>query len=344
MFAVFGARRTRIAAQITAAIVGAGFIIGIQIMAIMTGGSMSRLDVLSLPQIVAVLPDAGSVFWWPARALMGEAAPLLVLVLAGCLSLVVVIVATAEQFRTLVIAASGVSETEHYVAAKVRSTIRPGSPLAMLRQKEWRLLARDPWLVSQTLMQILYLLPPAVLLWQSYGDRAGFIVVLAPVLVMALGQLAGGLAWLAVSGEDAPDLIAAAPIPGGLARRAKIEAVMLLVLAAATPFLLALMVVAPLSALIVGLGVLAAAGQAVLIQLWFRTQASRSQFRRRQTASKVATFAEAFSSIAWAGATCLAAVHSWLALIFVAMALVVLAIARAAAPAPGSSSHGVLCR
>ena len=68
------------------------------------------------------------------------------------------------------------------------------------------------WLVSQTLMQILYLLPPAFLLWRSFeGSEA--LLVLVPVLVMAAGQLAGGLAWLAISGEDAPDLVASAPVP-----------------------------------------------------------------------------------------------------------------------------------
>ena len=80
-----------------------------------------------------------------------------------------------------------------------------------MRQKEWTLLLRDPWLVSQTLMQLLYLLPPALLLWRSYGEGTGALVVLVPVLVMAAGQLAGGLAWLAISGEDAPD--SSRPLP-----------------------------------------------------------------------------------------------------------------------------------
>jgi ABC-2 type transport system permease protein len=35
-------------------------------------------------------------------------------------------------------------------------------------------------------------------------------------------------------------------------------------------------------------------------------QARRSQFRRRQTSSRVATFAEAFSSIGWAATAALA--------------------------------------
>jgi ABC-2 type transport system permease protein len=67
-------------------------------------------------------------------------------------------------------------------------------------------------------------------------------------------------------------------------------------------------------ALVAALGILAAAAAATLIQIWFRTQAKRSQFRRRQTSSRIATFAEAFSSIAWAAAAALAAAGSWFAL------------------------------
>ena len=94
-----------------------------------------------------------------------------------------------------------------------------------LRAKEWKLLARDPWLLSQTLMQILYLLPPALFLWVSYGEAAGSLVVVVPVVVMAAGQLAGGLAWLAISGEDAHDLVVTAPIQPRAVLLAKIEAV-----------------------------------------------------------------------------------------------------------------------
>jgi ABC-2 type transport system permease protein len=47
-----------------------------------------------------------------------------------------------------------------------------------------------------------------------------------PILIVAAGQLGGGLAWLAVSGEDAPDLIASAPVPAGRVLRAKTEAVL----------------------------------------------------------------------------------------------------------------------
>jgi ABC-2 type transport system permease protein len=69
-----------------------------------------------------------------------------------------------------------------------------------------------------------------------------------------------------------------------------------------------------------------------MIQLWFRAQAKRSHFRRRHTSSRVATFAEAFSSISWAGTAALAASGSWLALMPTAIGVLVLIVSRALSP------------
>jgi ABC-2 type transport system permease protein len=192
-----------------------------------------------------------------------------------------------------------------------------------LRQKEWTLLRRDPWLMSQTLMQILYLLPPALLLWKSFGE-GGALIVVVPVLVMAAGQLAGGLAWLAISGEDAPDLVATAPVAAGRVVRAKVEAVMGGIALVFLPFIAALALLSIFHAAVGAIGILVAAASATRIQLWFRSQAKRSQFRRRQISSRTATFAEAFSSIIWAATAALAAAGTWLALVTAAIAVGIL--------------------
>jgi ABC-2 type transport system permease protein len=112
------------------------------------------------------------------------------------------------------------------------------------------------------------------------------------VLVMAAGQLAGGLAWLAISGEDAPDLVATAPIPAGFVIRAKTEAVIGSVALVFALFIAAMTLASPHDALMAALGIVVSAVSATMIQLWFRTQARRKHFRRRQTSSRVATFAE----------------------------------------------------
>jgi ABC-2 type transport system permease protein len=71
----------------------------------------------------------------------------------------------------------------------------------------------------------------------------------------------------------------------------------------------------PFPALVALIGVVIAAGSATAIQYWFRSQARRSTFRRRQTSSRVATFAEALSSTGWAGTGALAATGTWIAII-----------------------------
>ena len=110
-------------------------------------------------------------------------------------------------------------------------------------------------------MQILYLLPPALLLWRSFGEGTGALVVLVPVLVMAAGQLAGGLAWLAISGEDAPDLVATAPVPRSHIVRAKIEAVLGGIAIVFAPFVAALALLSPWHALVSALGILRRRGR-----------------------------------------------------------------------------------
>jgi ABC-2 type transport system permease protein len=76
--------------------------------------------------------------------------------------------------------------------------------------------------------------------------------------------------------------------------------VLIAIAAIFAPLLAALAFASPLQAAITATVVIIAAISAAAIQLWFRVQAKRSQFRRRQTSSRVATFAEAFCSIGWA--------------------------------------------
>jgi ABC-2 type transport system permease protein len=131
-------------------------------------------------------------------------------------------------------------------------------------------------------------------------------VLITPVIVMAAGQLAGGLAWLTISGEDAADLVATAPMPPSRFIRVKVEVVLIAIAALFVPLVAALALASVPQAVVTGCGILVAAGSATAIQLWFRVQAKRSQFRRRQTSSRLATFAEAFSSIGWAATSVLA--------------------------------------
>lgn len=336
LFAIAGPAKTRLVAQIVAAIVGAGFVIGIQIGAIASFGTLSRFEMLQSPAFQSALPDAGNLIWWPARAAMGDWALMASFALLALGVFVITVTLTANSFaRTVLKAASAYQETTQKTKPDFR--FFEASPQSVLRKKEWQTLLRDKWLLSQTLMQLLYLLPPAFMLWQGAAGKFPPELLALPVIVMATGQLAGGLAWLAISGEDAPELVATAPISSSLAIRAKIEAVILAVLGVTLPITLILAFTAPKALLICVTTIIAAVFCSTLIQLWYRTQAKRSNFRKRQTSSKFATIAEAFSSILWAATAFLAYINLVLAAFIVPLIAALLGFTWWLSPAKSSA-------
>ena len=332
LFRVLGARRTRLVAQVLAALIGAGFAIGIQVFAIIYYGTMVRPAMDIAQNVIAIAPGEESPLWWPARAVMGDWAALVGVLLVCFAILAGVMAVFAPRLGEHSIAATDlVALSGHRRVRRRAFALR--SPASALRRKEWLLLRRDPWLASQTLTQLFYLVPPALLLMRNFGDATGAAVVVVMVLTTVGGQLGGALAWLAVSGEDAPDLVMTAPVRPLAVTRAKVEAVMGAVAMVLVPFLLALAYLSPRHALVAVPGIAIAAASTIRIQLWFRAQARRSNFRRRHTSSRIATLAEALTSFSWAAATGLAAAGTLsLAAVSASIALLVLFGARSVSP------------
>ena len=54
-------------------------------------------------------------------------------------------------------------------------------------------------------------MPLAVVLMRGV-DNIPLVLAIAPAIVVIAAQLAASLAWITVSGEDAPELIATAPV------------------------------------------------------------------------------------------------------------------------------------
>ncbi|MGO9360729.1 MAG: permease [Xanthobacteraceae bacterium] len=330
MFHLLGPKRTRLAAQILAAVIGAAFIIGLQIAGIMSYGTLSRFAVLTSEAAAAAAPDVDSVIWWPVRALLGDPAALLSMLATGMFGLGVTMALFSSRISNDIVRATATASSPR--RRRAGSAFYRLSRQQALWRKELLLLRRDPWLVSQTLMQLLYLVPPALFLWRSFGDLSGAAVLVTPVIVMAAGQLSGGIAWLTISGEDARDLVATAPLSPARVVRAKVEIVLLIIAGVFAPLVLPLALASPAQAIVAALGVGLAASSATAIQLWFRVEARRTQFRRRQTASRFATFAEAFSSIGWAATAGLALAMPAFAAVSAAFTLALLAVARKASP------------
>ena len=304
LFGLIGPSRTRLVAQILAAIIGAGFVIALQVAAILSYGTLSRFAVLTSDAAAAYAPALDSPLWWPARAVIGDGEVLMLLLAGGLVLLGGVMAIFSPKFAGTVVSVAATARPAR--RSPGISAFRGGSRQQALRAKEFLLLRRDPWLVSQSLMQLLYLVPPALMLWRSFSESSAAIVLITPVIVMAAGQLAGGLAWLTISGEDAADLVATAPLPSSRVIRAKVEVVLIAIGVVFAPMMAALAFASITQAIVTALGVIVATVSAAAIQLWFRVQAKRSQFRRRQTSSRLATFAEALCSIGWAATAALA--------------------------------------
>ena len=333
LFRLIGAKRTRLAAQIVAAILGATFVIGLQVAAILSSGTASRFAFLQSHAVTALAPETASLLWWPARAALGDESTLVAVFATSLALFVAAAFYFSPRFADCAILAAGTAQDRARHAARAPAAFQVSTPARTLRRKEWLLLQRDPWLMSQSLMQLLYLVPAALLLWRNFALGTSASLVLVPTLIMAAGQLAGGLAWLTISGEDAPDFIASAPVTARRILRAKIEAVLGAIAFVFAPLLLVFAFVSLKDTFVVAIGIVAAAVSATAIQLWFRTQAKRTQFRRRHTSSRIATFAEAFSSITWAAAGGLAAAGSLLAPLVGLLALALLGGTRWLSPA-----------
>jgi len=149
-------------------------------------------------------------------------------------------------------------------------------------RKELRLLARDPLLLSQIGLQLIYFIPLAFILIRP--DRGIMLTeaAFAPALTLLAGTLAGSLTWITVSAEDAPDLLASAPVQAKTVDRAKFAS-------AVAPVLI--LMVDPVAILLVrdawaGVwtagGVIASAISAALIGLWRRAPGTRREFVRRR--------------------------------------------------------------
>lgn len=214
---LLGARRARTALQVFAGILGIGGALSGQIPNMMMNrhdgggrGSLGWADSVAEMPIADVLRGLGA-------AMAGETAPLLILLLIGWGGFILTVTLGGGAFQRLVAAimAMDASAKKKRRASGGRPLRFSGSgPVLTLMRREWRLLARDPNLLTQVVSIMVIALPIAIPTLHKTiksGDGLPFPMAWLGVLP-AVGLLAGALAWLAVAAEDAPDLLGTAPI------------------------------------------------------------------------------------------------------------------------------------
>ncbi len=293
---LLGARRTRILAQVLGAVAGAALFLLSQAWALAdrsgVDGAGSWPGSL-LERASSVAPD--SAVWLPARAAMGEAGALLGLSL---LATVVAGLTVSTLHKAFVEGLTDTASTAR-VRKPVRASYRFGRPLGLaVLAKEWRLILRDTHLLSQVLLQLLYMLPLGFLLLTS-GESA--LPGLGAGLTILCGSLASSLAWIIVLAEEAPDLIGSSPASGHAVRRAKLAASALPPLVLASPVLVWLLVMNPVSGAIVCFTATGTVVGGSLVPAWSGRAVRRDEFKSRGKRNLMSNLLEASSLFAWGG-------------------------------------------
>lgn len=280
---VIGIRSTRVAAQLVAALAGLLVLVMVQWEAIFGPGPKDAL-------VADYVASPHSLLWQgamlPARAVMGDGTALLAVVACAVFMAVLMFAGLAESFVRNVVLAAGSASAAPPRARRSRASFG-ASPAAALMLKERRIILRDPWLLSQILMQCIFLIPLAVVAVYRVTSGTDDAAALVPVLIVLCGQIAGGMTWIALSADDAAELALTAPLASGLRDRARFGAITwLAVTFAASPLMLLLMIDAR-AGLVSVLGVACAIACGIFVNLWHQPRPARTGMIRRRMKSPI---------------------------------------------------------
>ena len=322
LFRLLGPRRTRGVGQVLATLVGAWFVICAQIFNFLPTDYRAVLHSRMSAPAPGSLFDPCTPWWLPARAAAGDFFALTLWTLLGLGVFAASVALLGRVFMRGALSVAGEPGTRP--AGREKNSKFRCERARALRRKEWRLLARDPYLVSQVLLQSLYTLPIALVIWKALGGAGAVAVSISPALVAIAAQLAAALAFLAASGEEAGELMATAPVSAGEVLRRKLEAV-------AAP--VALFLALPLAALawadaFVGAVTLvfglAAAGSTAALNFWKPLENRRGDLIKTQAQNKLVSLVEHGLSLCFAIGALLACLHRFEAALPVGTALALL--------------------
>ncbi len=243
--------------------------------------------------------------WLPARAMLGEPGPLL-LVVAVAVAVAALTARALERRFASGAAHDPAARTRRAARHQAAPRFRAGAGRALLH-KEMRLLRRSPGLLGRTLSQMVYLLPALLPLLRGAKET---LLVAAVATVFVTGEVARILISATISGDGAADLARSAPVPPRGVRRAKVQATGLCLAALlALPLLYVTAERARLLPTLV-LGLVGVSGSAVLLA-WRRPAASRAgDLGGSRNGLSGSDWLNLAVSASWAGVTWLA---TWLA-------------------------------
>jgi ABC-2 type transport system permease protein len=232
----------------------------------------------------------------PARLwLAGNALPFVLLIAGGAL-LALTVREFGDRFMSAAIASGGIATRQ---SRRVASTSLhfAGTRRRILVRKELRLIARDPWLLTQILQQCVAVLPLGMLAWRH--GRGGLPLIWG-VGIYFCGFLAGALSWITLVAEDAPELLVTAPIDRNELVRVKLQAALWPILPLAVLPAIALSASHPWFGICVSVCAAGSALCCALLNVADQPTAKRQDFRTRHRGKLLRSLTEMAIVIGWA--------------------------------------------
>jgi ABC-2 type transport system permease protein len=296
----FGARRARIVAQVLGSLVGAAFFLLTQVQTLLGADASRRFSMYAQHWFApGGLLEPSSVVWLPLRALTGDIASLAVLTVVGVGAFWLMVDLACRRFLEGTQASVTGGAARRSRTARGPSRFRSGL-MRIVLVKEWTMIRRDPNLIAKTLLQTLYLLPAAFLMFRH--DRSQVLIAAACIVVAT--PLAGNLAWITVAAEDAPELVGSAPVDLTFVRWAKVFAAMIPIWVLLAPVLVLLLVTSPLVALVFAVCIVGATLSAGVVQIWYPQRGKRSDLGQRgKSGGRLPILLENITGLGWAGIT-----------------------------------------
>jgi ABC-2 type transport system permease protein len=295
---VVGAKRARTFAQVLTALFPITIYLSSQLPNLLQGSSNIESIWFRLEQLLASgnFLSADSWVWFPARAIFFDPlSVVLVLIISSGLTWV-----TVEILHSSFLAGTQQELTsKHRQLRPTEATRFVGGFYRVALLKEWRIMRRNPYLISRIFLQMFFLAFPFLsILRQNHGHGVDLLTLTWPMTLVIGGALTSILTQICVSGEEAPDLLKSSPVDSGKLRQLKLLAALIPIWLFMSPLFIVLIVNSKswFMAIVV---FLAGTTCAATLSMWNSRPVKLTELFRRRQNSQVDVLLKLLEIISW---------------------------------------------
>lgn len=277
--------------------VGQWLMMGIGLAVMVASQLLGRLDA-HLPAGASFMERAGGMLRWLGRAVAGEPLPVLAITAVALLLFGLTVWAGRRRFVEI----SQADATRQAASGRPAGELRFGRSLGwLIVRKEWRLILRQPSVISMLAMPAILL---AAMVFGQVGGRGGGGVQSLHLFMLGMlyASTASNLCWLAMSLDEAAPLLYGAPVEVERIRRWQVAAVLFPLLLTLPLPLGVIAAHAPLQAAILAPIVVMATLAGALVARWRFRPVARSLMKKAFGRTTRETVLDAVHTALWGGA------------------------------------------